>query len=31
VAPGDILRELMADNKALVKATRDCHELCTNS
>ena len=28
VAPGDMLRELMADNKALVKAMRECHELC---
>ena len=28
VAPGDMLRELMADNKAVVKAMRACHELC---
>jgi starvation-inducible DNA-binding protein len=28
VAPGDMLRELMADNKAVVKAMRECHELC---
>ena len=28
VAPGDMLRELMADNKVLVKAMRECHELC---
>jgi starvation-inducible DNA-binding protein len=28
VAPGDMLRELMADNKAVVKAMRVCHELC---
>jgi len=28
VAPGDMLRELMADNKAVVKAMRECHEIC---
>jgi starvation-inducible DNA-binding protein len=28
VSPGDILRELMADNKAVVSAMRDCHEIC---
>jgi starvation-inducible DNA-binding protein len=28
VAPGDMLRELMADNKAVVRAMRECHELC---
>jgi starvation-inducible DNA-binding protein len=28
VAPGDMLRELMADNKAAIKAMRQCHELC---
>src|SRR5579872_1057941 len=28
VAPGDMLRELMADNKTVVKAMRECHELC---
>jgi len=28
VAPGNMLRELMADNKTLVKAMRQCHELC---
>ena len=28
VAPGDMLRELMADNKAVIKAMRACHELC---
>jgi starvation-inducible DNA-binding protein len=28
VAPGDMLRELMADNKAVVHAMRECHELC---
>jgi starvation-inducible DNA-binding protein len=28
VAPGDMLRELMADNKTIVKAMRECHELC---
>jgi starvation-inducible DNA-binding protein len=28
VAPGDMLRELMADNKTVVKAMRACHELC---
>jgi starvation-inducible DNA-binding protein len=28
VAPGHMLRELMADNKALIKAMRECHELC---
>ncbi len=28
VSPGDMLRELMADNKAVVEAMRDCHEIC---
>jgi starvation-inducible DNA-binding protein len=28
VSPVDMLRELMADNKAVVKAMRECHELC---
>jgi starvation-inducible DNA-binding protein len=28
VAPGDMLRELMADNKTVVHAMRECHELC---
>ena len=28
VSPGDMLRELMADNKTVVAATRECHELC---
>jgi starvation-inducible DNA-binding protein len=28
VAPGDMLRELMADNKTVVKAMRECHDLC---
>jgi starvation-inducible DNA-binding protein len=28
VAPGDMLRELMTDNKAVIKAMRECHELC---
>jgi starvation-inducible DNA-binding protein len=28
VAPGDMLRELMADNKTIVKAMRECHGLC---
>jgi starvation-inducible DNA-binding protein len=28
VAPADMLRELMADNKTIVKAMRECHELC---
>jgi len=28
VAPGDMLRELMADNKKVVEAMRACHELC---
>jgi starvation-inducible DNA-binding protein len=28
VAPGDMLRELLADNKTIVKAMRECHELC---
>ena len=28
VAPGDMLRELMADNKALVAAMREAHEIC---
>jgi starvation-inducible DNA-binding protein len=28
VAPGDMLRELMADNKAVAAAMRKAHELC---
>jgi starvation-inducible DNA-binding protein len=28
VSPGEMLRELMADNKAVVAAMRECHELC---
>jgi starvation-inducible DNA-binding protein len=28
VSPGDMLRELMADNKAVVRAMRECHKLC---
>ncbi len=28
VAPGDMLRELMNDNKAVAKAMRKAHELC---
>ena len=28
VSPGDMLRELMADNKAVVQAMRECHKLC---
>ena len=28
VSPGDMLRELMADNKTVVAAMRACHELC---
>jgi starvation-inducible DNA-binding protein len=28
VAPGDMLRELTADNKTMVVAMRECHELC---
>jgi starvation-inducible DNA-binding protein len=28
VAPGDMLRELTADNKAVIRAMRACHELC---
>jgi len=28
VAPGDMLRELMADNKSVAAAMRSCHELC---
>ena len=28
VAPGDMLRELMADNKTVVEAMRKCHEIC---
>jgi starvation-inducible DNA-binding protein len=28
VAPGDMLRELMADNKTVVQAMRECHKLC---
>jgi len=28
VSPGDMLRELMADNKIVVEAMRECHKLC---
>jgi starvation-inducible DNA-binding protein len=28
VSPGDMLRELVADNKSVVEAMRACHELC---
>ena len=28
VAPGDMLRELMGDNKKVVEAMRECHKLC---
>jgi starvation-inducible DNA-binding protein len=28
VAPGDMLRELVADNKSVVAAMRVCHKLC---
>ena len=28
VEPGDMLRELVADNKTLVGTMRDCHEAC---
>jgi starvation-inducible DNA-binding protein len=28
VAPNDMLRELMADNKHMVAKMRECHELC---
>jgi starvation-inducible DNA-binding protein len=28
VAPGEMLRELMADNKAVAEAMRQCHKLC---
>ena len=28
VSPGQMLRELMADNKSVVQAMRACHELC---
>jgi starvation-inducible DNA-binding protein len=28
VAPGDMLRELMADNKTVVHDMRECHKLC---
>jgi starvation-inducible DNA-binding protein len=28
VAPGDMLSELVADNKTLVHTMRECHELC---
>ena len=28
VAPGDMLRELMGDNKKVVAAMRECHEIC---
>jgi starvation-inducible DNA-binding protein len=30
VAPGDMLRELMADNKTVVAAMRECHAICDN-
>jgi starvation-inducible DNA-binding protein len=28
VAPGDMLRELVANNKTLLSGMRDCHESC---
>jgi starvation-inducible DNA-binding protein len=28
VAPGDMLRELMRDNKKVIEAMRECHESC---
>src|ERR1700722_6599708 len=28
VSPGDMLRELMSDNKKLIEAIRGCHEVC---
>jgi starvation-inducible DNA-binding protein len=28
VAPGDMLRELMGDNKKVVEAMRECHKIC---
>jgi starvation-inducible DNA-binding protein len=28
VSPGDMLRELMSDNKKLIQAMRGCHEVC---
>ena len=28
VSPGDMLRELVADNKKVVEAMRECHEVC---
>jgi starvation-inducible DNA-binding protein len=28
VAPGEMVRELMADNKKVVQAMRECHETC---
>ena len=28
MSPGDMLRELMADNKTVVQAMRECHKLC---
>ncbi len=28
VSPGDMLRELMGDNKTVVRAMRECHKLC---
>jgi starvation-inducible DNA-binding protein len=31
VAPGDMLRELMADNKKVVEALREAHEICDNN
>jgi starvation-inducible DNA-binding protein len=31
VAPGDMLRELMADNKKVVEAMRECHKLCDDN
>ena len=31
VAPGDMLRELMGDNKKVVAAMRACHKICDDS
>ena len=28
VAPGDMLRELMSDNKKVISEMRECHEAC---
>jgi len=28
VAPGDMLRELVVDNKKVAAAMRECHEVC---